>query len=61
MVRDNVQYIEELGRDLVEAFVGRGPAVYFWKRWATASQAQHFATELTGRFRHNRRALPPKH
>lgn len=56
-LRDNVQYIEELGRDLVEALQAGG-RLYIFGNGGSASQAQHFATELTGRFRHNRRALP---
>lgn len=56
-LRGSVPYIGEVAAALVAALREDG-RLYIFGNGGSASQAQHFATELTGRFRSNRRALP---
>ena len=56
-LRESVPYIGEVAAALVAALREDG-RLYIFGNGGSASQAQHFATELTGRFRSNRRALP---
>lgn len=49
--------IERMGR-LVAATISRGRTVFFAGNGGSAAEAQHFATELVGRYRVDRAALP---
>lgn len=56
-LRESGPFIEELAGLLIGA-LQRGGRLYVFGNGGSASQAAHFATELTGRFRRNRRPLP---
>lgn len=49
--------IEKLARDISEAF-NSGKKLYAFGNGGSAAEAQHFTTELIGRFKENRKSLP---
>src|SRR5690625_15653 len=56
-LQERADDVEALGDSLVHA-LRAGRRLYICGNGGSASQAQHFATELVGRFRRNRRSLP---
>lgn len=56
-LRAQAPYLERLARGLVEALQAGG-RLHTFGNGGSATQASHFATELVGRFRRHRRALP---
>ena len=52
-----VGFIELLAEEISRAFTS-GHRVYAFGNGGSASQAQHFTTELIGRFKGNRKSLP---
>ncbi|HEY8497149.1 MAG TPA: SIS domain-containing protein [Limnochordales bacterium] len=56
-LRASAPYLEALARALIDA-LRAGGRLYIFGNGGSASQASHFAAELVGRFRRNRRPLP---
>lgn len=56
-VKEAAPLLEEVAFDLVDV-LQKGGRLYVFGNGGSASQAAHFATELVGRFRRNRRSLP---
>lgn len=55
----HVHDIQSIGAVLVRA-LRTGGKIFVCGNGGSAAQAQHFATELVGRFRHNRQPLPAR-
>jgi D-sedoheptulose 7-phosphate isomerase len=56
-VEELLPVAERIARRLIEAFEGDG-RVYTFGNGGSSSDAQHFAEELVGRYKRNRRPLP---
>lgn len=56
-LRTRAPYLKELADALAQA-IEAGGRLYIFGNGGSATQASHFATELVGRFRRNRRPLP---
>lgn len=54
---EQISQISELAEEIVAAFES-GNRLYAFGNGGSASEAQHFTTELIGRFKGNRKALP---
>ena len=54
---DNIDAIAQAATVLIDT-LKRGGAIYSCGNGGSMSDAMHFAEELTGRYRKNRRALP---